>query len=36
MKKTYGFECKTVGMFSRRSNLIEMDPEKLDEQRRKV
>jgi len=36
MKKTYGFECRTVGMFNRRANLIEMDPEKLEEQRTKV
>ena len=36
IKKQYGFECKTVGMFNRRNNLIEMDPEKLDEQRKKV
>jgi hypothetical protein len=36
IKNMYGFECRTVGMFGRRTNLIEMDPEKLEEQRLKV
>jgi len=31
MKMTYGFECRTIGMYGRRTNLIEMDPEKLEE-----